>query len=138
MAFFLLDFVTNGKRRISYASSFAQAKLEEKFRKDMADSLRGFFSIAVRESNGVKIVKKLIGKDVPITLDPTLLLRKDDYGPLIKQKFTAYSKSLICWFIFCNMHMTLIRMLQNLFVKYISKQDCMWYVWTSRQNNILE
>ena len=82
---FLLDFVTNGKRRISYASSFAQAKLEEKFRKDMADSLRGFFSIAVRESNGVKIVKKLIGKDVPITLDPTLLLRKDDYGPLIKQ-----------------------------------------------------
>lgn len=52
---FLLDFVTNGKRRISYASSFAQAKLEEKFRKDMADSLRGFFSIAVRESNGVKL-----------------------------------------------------------------------------------
>ena len=72
-----MDFVTTGKRRISYASSFAQAKLEEKFRKDMADSLRGFFSIAVRESNGVKIVKKLIGKDVPITLDPTLLLRKD-------------------------------------------------------------
>ena len=97
---FLLDFVTNGKRRISYASSFAQAKLEEKFRKDMADSLRGFFSIAVRESNGVKIVKKLIGKDVPITLDPTLLLRKDDYGPLIKQSSLHIQKPYMLVYIF--------------------------------------
>jgi hypothetical protein len=82
---FLLDFVTNSKRRISYSSSFAQAKLEEGIKKKMTDSLRKFSSITVRESNGVKIVKELIGKDVPVTLDPTLLLCKEDYLPLIRQ-----------------------------------------------------
>lgn len=82
---FLLDFVTNSKRRISYSSSFAQAKLEEGIKKKMTDSLRKFFSITVRESNGAKIVKELIGKDIPVTLDPTLLLCKEDYLPLIRQ-----------------------------------------------------
>lgn len=41
--------------------------------------LKGMDYISVREQSGARIVKQLIGKDVPVLVDPTLLLSRDEW-----------------------------------------------------------
>lgn len=65
---------TKPEKRISYAASFGINALPQIWEKPMAAELAKFEMISVRENSGAMIVKKLIGKDVPVVLDPTLLL----------------------------------------------------------------
>ena len=76
---FLLDFVTDSQKKISYAASFGFSYVEEKNKLVFAQLLRQFAHISVREQTGAKIVKELTGKEVPVVLDPTLLLTKDSW-----------------------------------------------------------
>lgn len=79
---FFCDFINNGKHRISYASSFSSANLDEVFIEPYTNLLRKYFAISVREESGVKIVKQLTGADAKSVCDPTLLLTEADYAPL--------------------------------------------------------
>ena len=78
---FLLKFVPDNKPRISFSSSFATNGLPEEFRDLFTNELKKFKVLSVRESNGVDIIQRSLGinKDVQITLDPTLLLSKEDW-----------------------------------------------------------
>lgn len=82
---FLLDFVPDNLTKASYASSFSQSKLKNCDINKISMLLNRFKSISVRERNAQLLVKDLIGKEVPICLDPTLLLRKEDYLPLSEE-----------------------------------------------------
>lgn len=82
---FFLDFAPKNSTKISYASSFSKSKLSHSNAKKIASLLENFRSISVREKNAQRIVKKIIGRDVPICLDPSLMLEKKDYEPLIKE-----------------------------------------------------
>lgn len=42
-----------------------------------------FSEISVRENTGAKIVNALIGKNVPINVDPTLLLEPEKWNELV-------------------------------------------------------
>ena len=76
---FFLGFVPKEKKKISYASSFAQAEINGTF-KDLARKyLADFSAISVREKNGANIIHNLLGMEVEICLDPTLLLSPEDY-----------------------------------------------------------
>ena len=78
---FLLDFVIS-KKKIAYAASFASDKLEEQFANSFKPLLQQYEAISVREFGGKKIIKDLLGKDVPVVLDPTLLLGADEWSGL--------------------------------------------------------
>lgn len=68
-------------RKGAYAPSFG-AKNPEKYASNpekYGDYLRTFEYLSVREENGRKWIKNLTGKDVPVLLDPTLLLQAADY-----------------------------------------------------------
>lgn len=78
---FLLDFVTS-KKKIAYAASFASDKLEGQFANSFKPLLQQYEAISVRESGGKKIIKDLLEKDVPVVLDPTLLLDADEWSRL--------------------------------------------------------
>ena len=82
---FLLDFVIGGKK-ISYASSFACSKLEKQFVDKYKPLLQGYSNISVREDGGKKVIKDLLDIDVPVVLDPTLLLSADDWSRLLGQE----------------------------------------------------
>lgn len=74
-----LDFV-NGKKRISYAPSFGVKEIENKMvRQEIVSLLEKFDYLSVREESGSCIIKKLIGKEVPVCADPTLLLRAENW-----------------------------------------------------------
>lgn len=82
---FFLDFAARGKKKISYASSFAQSKLNGTFEELATKLLKDFSAISVREKNGAHIIKNLLGKQADICLDPTLLLPPQDYAMLANE-----------------------------------------------------
>lgn len=70
----LLRFYEEGPRRISYASSFGVADIDEQLKPMYRDALGKFSSISTREVTGKQLVKSLNGKDSIVSLDPTMLL----------------------------------------------------------------
>ncbi len=64
---------------LSYSASFAIPSLESRFIPQYKIGLSNFSHISVREDAGAKIVKEVIDREVPVTLDPTLLLTSKDW-----------------------------------------------------------
>lgn len=74
-----LDFVPKNKLIFSYASSIGLSKLPE-YEKDLTRQLLDKYEfISVRENTGVEIIKELGRKDVVQSLDPTLLMTKEEW-----------------------------------------------------------
>ena len=78
MAYFLP--FANGKK-VSYAPSFGQIG-EIKHKDEIAEYLNSFDMISVREQRGKELVRALTDRDVPILVDPTLLLNKEEWDEL--------------------------------------------------------
>lgn len=74
---FLLGFVPDGARRVSFASSFGVRELPQSLRESYSARLRKYDFIGVRESSGVDLVRKIVGRQASINLDPTLLFDSD-------------------------------------------------------------
>lgn len=95
---FLLDFLPKGNNalRISYAASFGVDA--EKFKEemdpcsiaDMAQSLKRFDSISVRELSGKNICSEFLGVNAKFVLDPTLLFDKAFYCELLEKESQKY------------------------------------------------
>lgn len=71
---FFADFVEEHKR-IAFSASFGVEKITEKdidnYYKDYIKKIK---YISIREESGARIVKQLTGRDVPVLIDPTMLL----------------------------------------------------------------
>lgn len=102
---YFLDFFDNSNKKTSYAASFGLEKISDEYVEEYKNLLNNFKSISVREKQGAEIVKKLIGKEVPVVLDPTLLLDVNEWkeiarGNIINEKYIlvyllAETKSII-------------------------------------------
>ena len=82
-----LDFVKEKNvKRIAYAASFGTDQWE--FSQEMtaicASLAQKFDFVSVREDSGVRLCKEHLGVDAVHVLDPTMLLKKEDYISLIK------------------------------------------------------
>jgi len=74
------------KKRIAYAASFGVDFIPEQYESNYKLWLDGMNKISVREEKGSSIVKKLVNKDVPVLLDPTLLLTKEQWLNIVSSK----------------------------------------------------
>lgn len=76
---YFLDFVS-GKRKIAYAPSMGDYLLLDNDREKMRKALEEFYAISVREASMIQMLEQL---NLPISIqtvvDPTLLLKKEDY-----------------------------------------------------------
>ncbi len=70
---YFLDFAKDGKKCISYASSFGKENLSEELTQNLPGLLSEFDHISVREASAKELVKNA-GYDSSHVLDPTLLL----------------------------------------------------------------
>lgn len=75
---YLLGFAPN-KKRISYAASFGISKLPQEVYPTFKQELSKFKNISVREGAGSSIVENLIENEVPVLVDPTMLLNKEEW-----------------------------------------------------------
>lgn len=79
---FLLSFVPNGMRLVSYASSFACSSLTDDVARAYAPLLKRYEALSVREENGRALVRQLTERDAFVGLDPTLLLDASEWRML--------------------------------------------------------
>lgn len=75
-------------RRIAYAASFGTDRWEytPEQTEECARLAGSFDAVSVREESGVELCRKYLGIEAVQTLDPTLLLEKDDYEALINDR----------------------------------------------------
>lgn len=92
---FFLPFKSIGKK-IGYSVSIGRAKLDEiiVYRQNIKD----FLEIGVRELGAIDTLKKVVDKTMVNTVDPVLLLSKNEWMKFINLKFN-YSGYLLCYFL---------------------------------------
>ena len=70
------------KRKIAYAPSFGIPSVPEGMEDELRGYLDAFSHISVRERQGQTIVEQVMGKTVPVVLDPTLLLDRNAWSAI--------------------------------------------------------
>lgn len=85
---YFFSFLPDGKKRIAYAASFGISENDygEELTKTCKNLLAKFSAVGVREKTAVKLCDEVYGVKAEQVLDPTLLLTKEDYLPLIEEK----------------------------------------------------
>lgn len=79
-------------RKVAYAPSFGSKNIMKysKNQKKYIDYLNDFNALSIRENNGQKWIKELINKDVPVLLDPTLLIDSEEYDLIMSESKRKY------------------------------------------------
>lgn len=95
---YFLDFVPNDVYKFSYAASMPNINLTHSQKEIIKKHLKNFKSISVREKVTVDFLQKLINTQVRCVLDPTLLLKKEEWDgicgkPIVKEKY------ILCYFL---------------------------------------
>ena len=67
------------EKRIAYAASIAIPEIPKDKEQFFKDSLNEMKAISMREKAGSNLVKSLIGKEIPVVVDPTILLSKEEW-----------------------------------------------------------
>lgn len=80
---YFLDFITDSKKKNSYAASFGFQEVPEELVTSYKALLQDFNRISVREQEGINIVHKLIQKEAKRHVDPTLLLSGEEWKKLV-------------------------------------------------------
>ena len=84
---FYLDFVPIGKKRVSYAASFASNNILPRYEGFVKDMLSKFDAISVREFSSLGLLKDLGREDGVSVLDPVFLLTSEQWS-----KYLGFSK----------------------------------------------
>lgn len=76
---YLLKFAPSDKVKLSYSASVACKELSDANRARYKKAFYDFCAISVREKDAVSLISGLTDKEVELTLDPTLLLDKEQW-----------------------------------------------------------
>jgi len=76
---YFLKFVSQNKKKKSYAASFGISTLESEYVDEYRSALADFEICSVREKEGVQIVEETLGLRARVDIDPTLLLTKEQW-----------------------------------------------------------
>lgn len=96
--YFTLEFVPDNIKKIAYATSFGVSVIPPVLRKKTKSFLKRIDFISTREDSGKKIVKEMIGRDIPVVCDPTMLLDADQWMTIQEEKPFADGKYILCYF----------------------------------------
>lgn len=99
LRYFYLQFISREKR-IAYAASFGFENFPINDIVTHQLCLREMQSISVREKRGVGLVKQICNRDVPITLDPTLLLTSTQWKrKMNRPQYHIHEKYILVYFL---------------------------------------
>lgn len=98
---FYLDCIPKNKVKIAYAPSFGVLNLSKYKKKRIAKFLESFNYISVRETQGQQLVKEIINKEVPVQVDPTMLLSKTKWSEYTGERIEK-DKYIFCYLLKSN------------------------------------
>lgn len=84
MGIYFLAFADKSKR-IAYAPSISSDSIPEHMKSNYKKYLLEMSSLSIREKKGSHIIKELIGYEVPVLVDPTMLLSKEEWLQISKK-----------------------------------------------------
>ena len=79
---YFLDFCGVNTRRVAYAPSFGIDQFPDAFCRTIQKELRQFHALSARETPGQRLTQELTEREVPLVVDPTLLLQAADWQAL--------------------------------------------------------
>lgn len=97
--YYTLNWVPDGIRRISYATSFGVAALPRKYYKFAEDFLNKFDHLSVREESGKQIIREVCGRDAAVVCDPTLMFTEEQWLQIQKTERLYDKKYIFCYFL---------------------------------------
>ena len=109
------------------APSIAVMELPAEYKNEMREQLDKFAQISVREAQSVSVVQKLTGRQAAVVVDPTLLLRWEDWQAIEKAPDIAYTKEpyIFCYFLGPNPeYRTFVDQLKQLTGRRIVNVSC--------------
>lgn len=97
--YYYLDWVSPKVKKYSYAVSFGKDSFNrnEKEIQEVSTILKSYNAISVREDSGVGICNNILGVNAVQLLDPTFLLKKEEYAKLISCN-TNSPQDYVCHF----------------------------------------
>lgn len=75
----------NKNKRIAYAASIGIDQLPENQKRRFRDNLLNFKAISVRENAAADIVEEITGKRPEVVIDPTMLLKQEEWEKMSKE-----------------------------------------------------
>lgn len=96
---FYINFVTEKHKKIAYAPSIGLPVISDHLKAKMASLIRDIGYLSIREHEGAEIVRELIGLNIPVVLDPTLLVDKEEWLAKIQNTTAPNEPYLLCLFL---------------------------------------
>lgn len=97
--FFNLMFVPDNVNKIAYAASFGVSVIPDRQKEKTITYLNRINHISVREHSGKKIIKELTGREVPVIVDPTLVISKEQWDQFIPDQRIINESYIFCYFL---------------------------------------
>ncbi len=79
---YFLKFVPENKHQIAFSASFGKTDLDSQLVQELESLLENYKSILVREKSAVELISQHTHKTAELILDPTLLLKRNDWAQL--------------------------------------------------------
>ncbi len=86
---------TDAKKRIAISASFGINNIPKEWEKPYIDGLNGFANISVREMAGQTIIRDLLNREVPVLIDPVMMLNKEEWLKVSKKPRVDCSKPYV-------------------------------------------
>lgn len=81
---YFLDFVKDQNKKGSYAASFGFLRISDELKSKYRELLDNYKYYNVRETSGREILKDLFNIEANVTVDPTLLVSKEEWNTIAK------------------------------------------------------
>lgn len=94
---YFLDFVSDNKKKNSYAASFGFERIPQEYEYEYLNLLKHFNNISVRERQGENILKQQLGLFGEVVLDPVFLLNKENWMALAGKKRKVKDKYILIY-----------------------------------------
>lgn len=96
---YFLDFVPDGIKKISYAASFGLSQWE--YSEEQTDQIKklisSFNAISIREDEGLILCNNYLGVEAEHVLDPTMLLKVEDYNKITNPRIVKDNYIFVYW-----------------------------------------
>lgn len=90
------------KKKISYAASVPNGSIPENEKPYFKEYLQSLSHISVREEKLAEAIRELTGGEVETVIDPTLLLEREDYEPLLYKEPLKQGDYVFAYFVVEN------------------------------------
>lgn len=97
--YYTLNWVPDGIKRISYATSFGVSSIPKQYYTFAANFLNKIDSLSVREETGKQIVRDICGRKAAVICDPTIMFTADQWLQIQKKEPLYKKKYIFCYFL---------------------------------------